>query len=76
MYVMLEQYHSLKCEEQFFSSNIINLVYIGLTFNGTSLIVDLLLLSRGLLSPHHSKSESVLYLLHFQSYLVSIKTEK
>ena len=29
---MLEQYHSLKCEEQFFSSNIINLVYIGLKY--------------------------------------------
>jgi len=30
-YVMLEQYHSLKCEEQIFSCNIINLVYLGLT---------------------------------------------
>jgi len=29
--VILDQYHSLKCEEQFFSSNIINVVYIGLT---------------------------------------------
>jgi len=28
--VILDQYHSLKCEEQFFSSNIINVVYIGL----------------------------------------------
>jgi len=31
MYVMLEQYHFLKCEEQFFSSNIINSPYRGLT---------------------------------------------
>jgi len=30
MYVMLEQYHFLKCEEQFFSSNIINSPYRGL----------------------------------------------
>ena len=29
---MLEQYHSLKCEEQFFSSNIINSPYRGLKF--------------------------------------------
>jgi len=50
--------------------------FIILTFNGTSLIVDLLLLSRGLLSPDHSTSESVLHLLHFQSYAVSIKTVK
>jgi len=28
-YVILDQYHSLKCEEVF-SSNIINVVYIGL----------------------------------------------
>jgi len=27
---MLEQYHFLKCEEQFFSSNIINSPYRGL----------------------------------------------
>jgi len=33
MYVMLEQYHFLKCEEQFFSSNIINSPYRGLTRN-------------------------------------------
>ena len=32
MYVMLEQYHFLKCEEQFFSSNIINSPYRGLTY--------------------------------------------
>jgi len=31
MYVMLEQYHFLKCEEQFFSSNIINSPYRGLS---------------------------------------------
>ena len=30
MYVMLEQYHFLKCQEQFFSSNIINSPYRGL----------------------------------------------
>ena len=30
MYVMLEEYHFLKCEEQFFSSNIINSPYRGL----------------------------------------------
>ena len=30
MYVMLEQYHFLKCEEQFFSANIINSPYRGL----------------------------------------------
>jgi len=30
MCVMLEQYHFLKCEEQFFSSNIINSPYRGL----------------------------------------------
>ena len=29
---MLEQYHFLKCEEQFFSSNIINSPYRGLKF--------------------------------------------
>jgi len=29
---MLEQYHFLKCEEQFFSSNIINSPYRGLTY--------------------------------------------
>jgi len=28
---MLEQYHFLKCEEQFFSSNIINSPYRGLS---------------------------------------------
>jgi hypothetical protein len=48
--------------------------FIILTFNGTSLILELLLLSLGLLSPDHSTSENVLYLLHFQSYAVSIKT--
>jgi len=31
MYVMLEQDHFLKCEEQFFSSNIINSPYRGLS---------------------------------------------
>jgi len=30
MYVMLEQYHFLKCEKQFFSFNIINSPYRGL----------------------------------------------
>jgi len=34
MYVMLEQYHFLKCEEQFFSSNIINSPYRGLICSG------------------------------------------
>jgi len=29
-YVTLDQYHSLKCDEQYFSSNIINVVYVGL----------------------------------------------
>jgi len=33
MYVMSEQYHFLKCEEQFFSSNIINSPYRGLTIH-------------------------------------------
>ena len=48
--------------------------FIISTFNGTSLIVELLLLSLGFLSPDHSISENVLCLLHFQSYAVGIKT--
>jgi len=34
---MLEQYHFLKCEEQFFSSNIINSPYRGLKYLKTTL---------------------------------------
>ena len=48
--------------------------FITLTLNGSSLNVELLLLSLGLLSPDYSISENMLYVLHLQSYTVCIKT--
>jgi len=48
--------------------------FITLTLNGSSLNVELLHLSLGLLSPDYNISENKSYLLHFQSCTVCIKT--